>query len=238
MTAAVVRFDSTAGLQLDRLEAVWLDRVDERERRTVRELRSPDDRRDLLAAHALARVALAERTGADLATLRIGHDEHGRPTTDDQTIRLSLTHGRGLVACAIGSGAIGIDAEPLASADRLEHFVDDVFDPRELDWVRARTEPGGRDFRLVQLWTAKEAVLKARGRGLRGGGRHPLRSIVLAPAGSSDDGAALVSDHGERVWTWSIDGTHLVSVALAASPGGLVPPSLARLSLAADGSWS
>ena len=113
-----------------------------------------------------------------------------------------------------------------------------MFDPSELTWAGGRTEPGGRDVRLVQLWTAKEAVLKARGRGLRGGGRYPLRSVVLAPAGPSDGGAALVADHGERVWTWSIDGTHLVSVALAAAPGGTVPPSLARLSLIAEGSTS
>jgi 4'-phosphopantetheinyl transferase len=125
------------------------------------------DRRDFVAAHGLMRDLLRRLLGTDPAQLRFAADRPGGkprlvvPFVADLDINLS--HTNGLVACAVATaGLIGIDVEvadhivDLAIADRY-------FAVEEIAWLRVHTDPAQG---FLQLWTLKEAVIKADGAGL------------------------------------------------------------------------
>lgn len=126
--------------------------------------------------------ALLDRAEAEIGVRRT---PGGRPevyVADGRTLAVSVSHADGLVVVAARRGGpVGVDVErhrplpALALADRW-------YDPAEAAWLRDR-EPAGRDLGFLRLWTAKEAVGKALGAGLHGGG---LRRRMPEPAGPGD----------------------------------------------------
>jgi len=114
---------------------------------------SPDVRG--LARHALGDVI-------------IERDPAGKPYVTGGP-HISLAHTRTASAVAVSTlGPVGVDLEPdrnLPTAALADHW----FSPPEAEWVALHPN----DF--LPLWTLKEAVGKALGRGLRGGGlRRPM----------------------------------------------------------------
>ncbi|MEE4012285.1 4'-phosphopantetheinyl transferase superfamily protein [Roseibium sp. FZY0029] len=85
----------------------------------------------------------------------------GRPDLD-----FSLTHTRGLVACAATKeGAIGIDAETDQRAIEVDQLMRDVCSPGERRDLSTR-EGSDKTSRFLDFWTLKEAFLKAGGLGI------------------------------------------------------------------------
>jgi 4'-phosphopantetheinyl transferase len=123
------------------------------------------------------------------------NDETGVPYVDQQgqgrrPLSLSISHRGdwGLAAVALVSGAcIGADIETVEPRDPA--LVRQFFSQSEADCVSR-----GRDVdrTVARIWSAKEAVLKAMGIGLR----HDTRDIVVgddldAPAGLAEEWRAL-----------------------------------------------
>src|SRR5215207_1941714 len=130
------------------------------------------------AAHTLL-LGLAATLGGGEPVLR--HDETGRPHVDP--LWVSVSHGHDLVAVAVGAvGPVGVDLENRRSFE-VAGLAERWFDPAELAWMAAQPDEVEA---FLRLWTAKEAVGKALGRGLRGSGLRrlmPLPPAPLAPAG-------------------------------------------------------
>lgn len=152
--------------------------LDAHERERLVALRRPEDRARYLAAHALARLVLAERLDADPAelvldrTCRCG-EPHGKPRLagrgDDPGF--SLTHSGALVGVAVGTGPVGVDVEAHRPLSGLDGLVRHALSPAEL----AAGTPDGTGFLVT--WTRKEALLKATGEGLS----SPMDAITLSP---------------------------------------------------------
>ncbi len=90
---------------------------------------------------------------------------------------MSISHGRGIWAVALAAaGPVGVDVETVeavrpAPALRL---AERRLDTAEAKWLRG-VPPAARATAFLWLWTQKEAVGIARGRGLRDGGlRRPV----------------------------------------------------------------
>lgn len=90
-----------------------------------------------------------------LAGLQLRRLAARRPQRGTQ---VSISHSGGLVVCAQGFGPLGIDTEALC-APRAPLPLD-VFPPEEVHWIRRQRRPLAA---FLQLWTRKEALLKARG---------------------------------------------------------------------------
>ena len=150
--------------------ADWLETLDEEERAQCRRFRRAADRVAYAAAHALLYRALGATLGVARDALRLARDAMGRPylaTPAALALDFNLSHTEGLVAVALSTaGRVGVDVEdgnrPLPPGDELHAYgVSD----EELAQIKAlATAPAGRHF--MTLWSSREAVAKADGRGL------------------------------------------------------------------------
>jgi 4'-phosphopantetheinyl transferase len=165
------------------LEAV----LDARERHRHGRLRRPADQLSYLAAHVLARLALAFYLDRDPAELRLGvrcrgcgSTDHGKPMLlhPQEDVEFSLSHSGGRVAVAVARGAsVGVDVEAIAPDGDYSGVAAHVLSTPEKDELLAL--PGGeRAIAFVRYWSRKEAVLKATGFGL---GVPPSGLTVTSP---------------------------------------------------------
>ncbi|MGW6282395.1 4'-phosphopantetheinyl transferase family protein [Kribbella sp. NPDC055071] len=120
------------------------------------------------AAHNLL-VGLA-RSLVDRPVL--SHDPAGRPHIPGLAVSVSHTHQLVAVAASY-AGPVGVDLEEVYPRS-IRGLAERWFDPAELEWMAARPD---ELTAFLHLWTAKEAVGKALGQGLRNAGlrrRMPL----------------------------------------------------------------
>lgn len=134
------------------------------------------DRRDYAAAHALLRTTLSWCTGDAPATWRFETTNSGKPFLPPGFPKLSfnLSHAHGIVACAVTENSeVGIDVETIDRPADVERIAERFFAASERAALRALMEEGARRARFFELWTLKEAFLKAIGSGLG----HPLDAL-------------------------------------------------------------
>ncbi|HEX3594508.1 MAG TPA: 4'-phosphopantetheinyl transferase superfamily protein [Polyangiaceae bacterium] len=158
-----VRTDDVAGDELVRscervLAAEELERC--------RAFFSRRDRHEHLVTRALARGVLGRALDVPPASLSFCRNAFGRPELKPSTDwRFNLTNTTALVACAVARGReVGVDAEAVTRADEILDVAHLVFTEGELERM-AHLEAAARRQRALELWTAKEAYIKARGLG-------------------------------------------------------------------------
>jgi len=141
------------------------------------------DRHRWLLTRALARTVLAGYAGCEPGSLEFARDALGKPALAwpaGLPLDFNLSHTAGLVACAVTAGeAVGIDVEdaerPVAHLLLARRF----FAPSEVEIIE-RAPPERQREVFYEIWTLKEAYLKARGLGLS----ISLASFAVTPAGN------------------------------------------------------
>lgn len=104
-----------------------------------------------------------------LAGLTATEDDYGKPwldcSTPDQPVYFSLSHTKNAVAVAIDHSPVGIDVETIVSPERIAdaHFLERTMCAAEQQRISAANIPCAV---FTELWTRKEALVKARGTGL------------------------------------------------------------------------
>ena len=152
--------------------------LDDHERDRLARFRRPADRARYLAAHALARLALAPLVGRDPAALLFDRTcrcgaQHGKPVLANGP-GFSLSHAGDLVGVAVRpDGPVGLDVEQVRAVADLDALAGHVHSPDE----RARDDLDPATF--FRTWTRKEALVKATGEGLA----SPMTAITLAADG-------------------------------------------------------
>lgn len=173
-----------------------------------------------LVARANAHDLLLELASSVLGVhVDLRHDDEGRPWIEagQQRCWASVSHGRDLAAVALSlDGPIGVDIEA-----RREFPVDGMvrrwFDPAEVAWLDAQDD---RLEAFLWLWTAKEAVGKALGKGLRDSGLRRLMPLRDGPVA----GTELVVRHPAI----ELDAVLAVAVHVPADDGSAAARSAAR----------
>jgi len=149
---------------------------DERERRDRFHVQR--DRDEYAMAHALLRTTLSAFGDRPPDAWRFVTGPHGKPAPADGHSRLSfnLSHARGLVACAVTAGAdVGIDVEAVTRAIDWRAIASRYFSPAEAEAID-RVDSAGQAIRFFELWTLKEAFIKALGVGLS----QPLKTMTFS----------------------------------------------------------
>ena len=123
----------------------------ERQSRIAR-LRAADDRLRVMAAGLLLRYAFQDRAEKILLS------ESGKPYLLGEPC-FSLSHGGDLAVLAVSDLPVGADVEPCAR-EASPAVLQKVLTEQEKQWLKE----GNGTF--AELWTRKESVMKADGRGL------------------------------------------------------------------------
>jgi 4'-phosphopantetheinyl transferase len=150
----------------------------------VRRFFKADNAHEYLLAHALLRLALSRFAAVDPRAWTFAAEAFGRPViagpASAPPLTFSLSHTNGLVACAVAHNrAVGVDVEWQARGTDSLAIAAQFFSVVEVAWLRAQP-PEQQSQNFLQLWTLKEAYLKARGVGLA----LPLDGFSFVPDGA------------------------------------------------------
>jgi phosphopantetheinyl transferase len=185
------------------------------------------DRRDFTAAHGLLRHVLSRYGSHVPSDWCFEQDLHGKPAlipiqAGNPPLSFNLSHTRGFVACAVGlSTRLGIDVEQVSSRDNVFDVARDYFSHSEIRLLE-KLAPDKRDIRFCEIWTLKEAYLKATGSGIAApidpfsfsfdelagirftGHKDDTKWQFLLGSPSSDTRLALAIDRGPGESRWRI----------------------------------
>lgn len=147
------------------------------------------------------RAVLGRYLGTSEDRVRLVDGEHGRPalaSAHDQSLGFNWSHSgdRALIAVA-RHVAPGIDLERVRPRPRAMAIAERFFCPDESAALAALPD-AGRTLAFLEMWTAKEAVVKALGRGIAFG----LDRFSVAR--DHDDRWRLHSLQGHDVGDWQL----------------------------------
>ena len=116
--------------------------------------------------YAQRNAHLSAFAGTEIADADIALSAYGKPFLQQPEIAFNHSHSQKNYALALSAGMrdLGVDVEDLDRKVRFDALARHVFHPRELDrWNASGQQP---EY-WFKVWTAKEAVLKAAGLGIR-----------------------------------------------------------------------
>jgi 4'-phosphopantetheinyl transferase len=144
------------------------------ERSRYATLRFPKRRREWLGGRLAAKRAVAALLGIEPDAVAILGRSQGEPVVvagaaSAPDVRVSISHSGHWAAAAAyrpsRAGAVGLDLEERAPVDPALYAL--AFTESEVSQIESTEPEAARRDLVLRLWTAKEAVLKAVGVGLR-----------------------------------------------------------------------
>jgi 4'-phosphopantetheinyl transferase len=202
----------------DRDAAVVEPWLSEAERARRARILHPRALAEFLAGRRLLRTLLAPLVGVAPAALRLVENRYGAlsldPAHHDPSWHFNLTHTDGLLALALARHPVGVDVEWTTRPGRTVELAERYFAKGEVSALCTLPSAAQRD-RFFDLWTLKEAYIKARGMGLAiplGDFAFTLseRSIAIAVAPSVAD----APDAAWRFRLFQVGPFHRLAVAL------------------------
>lgn len=188
-----------------------------------------EHRNRYLAAHGWLRQLLAGYLGISAATVKFVDSPLGKPglapSVNAGGLHFNLTHSEGLALVAIARGrAVGIDLERVRPLNDAEEMVARFFSQRENAAFRRLPEEQ-KPLAFFNLWTRKEAWLKATGEGIG----HLLNQVEVSFRPGEPAGLKSLPQGFENLSSWSIH--HLIPGpgfvgALVVAGGGTEPECL------------
>lgn len=151
------------------------------------------------------RPLLCEALGCDDEVLPLSRGSEGRPLLGPpyQQYDAGWSHSGDALLLALGESVqLGVDIEQVRPRPRARELAQRFFHPDEVRWLAQQNEDA-MEFSFVRLWCAKEAVLKAHGKGLSFG----LEKLVFAETGGQlrlircDAALGQAQDWTLREWT-------------------------------------
>ncbi len=198
----VVRLLDPDQVAAERL-AAWSDRLlTAEERRRAEDFALPRLRHEHLCTRIVQRLSLSQVTGADPADWRFVTPRGLRPAIEApatfRSMRFSLSHTRGLIACAVSAGVdLGVDVEHLDNAGYVEAVAAGFFARSEAETILGMA-PERRRRLFLQHWTLKEACYKALGTGLA----LPLDALQIETLGDQGIEVAFGPQIGSHPEHW------------------------------------
>jgi 4'-phosphopantetheinyl transferase len=138
------------------------------------------DRNHFIVARGFMRVILARYLGAKPDKLEFTYSTRGKPTLGGSYasvgLHFNLSHSGGIALLAVSpAGTVGIDVEQLRPMDDADQLVHRFFSSRETEAFQ-KMPPSAKSLAFFNLWTRKEAFLKASGEGIA----HLLNQVEVS----------------------------------------------------------
>lgn len=137
-------------------------------------------RAQYLVGRALSKSVLARYLDVEPSAVRFEKTENGKPFLRSRASRgleFNVTHKPGVVACAVAVGVrVGVDLELFKPEKTGEEIAKRFFSENENRFLDDY-EGAAYARRFFQIWTLKEATIKALGLGMK----LPLKHFALIP---------------------------------------------------------
>jgi 4'-phosphopantetheinyl transferase len=150
-------------------EGEW-ELLDVCERRRANTFRSLKDRSRFIVAHAALREILSAQLGVPASSLVFGSNAYGKPFLVQPVpragLQFNLAHSQDVAVVAVSrKQEVGVDVERVGVVPDAAAIAERYFHWREAEWLR-QMPLGTRAEAFFELWTMKEACVKAAGFGL------------------------------------------------------------------------
>jgi 4'-phosphopantetheinyl transferase len=157
---AVFRLPVSSGAAADSLLARLSPDEVSRAQRYHREA----DRQRFIYGRVILRTLLGRYTGQNPEGIQLIGDANKKPCVMDKSgIQFNVSHAGNWILWAIGRVSVGVDVEEIKPVFSFDDIVAYSFSPEEQRHILAH--PYARRL-FYQLWTRKEALVKATGQGL------------------------------------------------------------------------
>jgi 4'-phosphopantetheinyl transferase len=161
--------------QLDEpLEANWgaILSVDERER--ANRLKIPVIRQRFINGRVRMRHALAAELKTEPTALKFEYTSTGKPYLTGTPLHFNFSHSENCALFATANIPVGVDIERRRSTTAFESMEPTIFTAEERHFLNQRSGTE-RETAFFQLWTCKEALVKATGEGFQAILRYQIR---------------------------------------------------------------
>jgi 4'-phosphopantetheinyl transferase len=133
-----------------------------------------DDRRRSIVARAATRQLLGRYLNANPRALVFIEEAYGKPALLHREIEFNASHSGDLVALAFAKETpVGVDVERRRRLNDCLAIARRFFSAKELAYVSSSADAEGA---FLTVWTAKEAIVKASGKGI---GTGDLRGFTV-----------------------------------------------------------
>lgn len=190
----------------------WTGWLDDGERARADRFRFDRDRERFILGHGLLRELLSEHLNMAPRDVRILRGEFGKPYLSDLPFHFNLSDTKDAVIIALSfDQEIGVDVETMDRKVDHEGVSEHYFTAEEVEDIQASAD---RKLRFLELWTRKEAVLKASGIGIM----EDLRALRVNAEHNANrithPDMIRLADPEYHLQTWHVkDSAHIISIA-------------------------
>lgn len=128
----------------------------------------------------------------------------GKPCLRDNRAQFNLSHSGNMVVLAVSDAPIGVDVEQIRHSPLEQDAAMQCFTPKEAEWLQSQRG----DAAFFRLWTGKEAIMKATGKGLS---LNPASFCILP----LENGVHVCNGQAWNMTWMSVD-EHMICIAEAA----------------------
>ena len=168
--------------------------LSEAEKERADRLRTSYLKSRFIYSHAWLRIILGHYTGIEPLDLQITETSTGKPILHEKGARplhFNMTHSGELAVYAFCSDTeVGVDVEEMRTLKDLDAIARRFFTSSEAEWIRSHAA-ADQTSAFFQVWTRKEAYVKALGRGVSHGlGKFSVLSKASNSVVVEEQGAA------------------------------------------------
>jgi len=180
--------------------------LSELEKKRAERLRFEGLRQRFTAGHAITRLILGQYLKQEPGEVEIGNLPGGKPELagiSDQELKplqFNLSHSGSMILVSISRHFdLGIDLEAVQPEFEQGLVSSHFFSAHERAWLD-NLQTDQKSIAFFQIWTCKEAVLKAEGGGLR----RSLEKVQIEFGQETGTARAILADRFNAGRTWSI----------------------------------
>ena len=176
------------------------DSLSDEEHVRAARLRRPADRDRYVGSHRALRIILARYLNILPEQIRYRASAQGKPGLapgfDDSQLRFNLAHSGDLALVAVAQGReVGVDVEHFRPLPEVETIAERQFSAGEREAL-AKLPEAERPRAFFNIWSCKEAFIKAIGQGLA----YPLANFSVPLAAIAGSRPARVESNASQDW--------------------------------------
>ena len=167
------------------------------------------DQQRQIISKAVLRILLGRYLKVDPKAVQFKSGKNKKPELENnfgRNLHFNISHSGDYILIAVSATEVGVDVEAMDASFTYKNLLSFGFNPQEIDFIESSNLPYQTFY---QLWTRKESLLKATGKGLVDG-----LSLVPSLNGVHQNPAEIIgSAENWQVLSFQVDENHVGSVA-------------------------